>query len=100
MTAGRTESLGGPRYRWFIAGVLFLLLHQSDRLPIGPLTARIMATFGINEIQMELVFSGALVVQVILYPLWCYLYDRFARPSHPSWPVGWPPDRASVQPSR
>ena len=69
------------RYRWFVVFVffMFMLLHQSDKLLIGPLTTPIMETFGINEEQMGRVFTGALVVGAIAYPLWGYLYDRFAR---------------------
>ncbi|MFP3854977.1 MAG: MFS transporter [Anaerolineales bacterium] len=70
------------RYRWVLVSILFafMLLHQSDKLLIGPLTTPIMEAFGINEAQMGLVFSGALIVQAVMYPLWGYLYDRFARP--------------------
>ena len=69
------------RYRWFVVFVLFvfMLLHQADKLLIGPLTTPIMETFGINKAQMGAVFTGALVVGAILYPLWGYLYDRYAR---------------------
>ena len=69
------------RYRWFVVFVffMFMLLHQSDKLLIGPLTTPIMETFGINEEQMGRVVTGALVVGAIAYPLWGYLYDRFAR---------------------
>lgn len=69
------------RYRWFVVGVffLFMLLHQSDKLLIGPLTTPIMETYGIDEVQMGAVFTGALLVGAILYPLWGYLYDRYAR---------------------
>lgn len=69
------------RYRWFVFAVffLFMLLHQSDKLLIGPLTSRIMETYGIDEVQMGAVFSGALLVGAVLYPLWGYLYDRYAR---------------------
>ncbi len=69
------------RYRWTVVAVFFafMLLHQSDKLLIGPLTTPIMETFGIDEAQMGLVFSGALLVGAIMYPLWGYLYDRFAR---------------------
>jgi MFS family permease len=69
------------RYRWFIVVVffVFMLLHQSDKLLIGPLTTPIMETFGIDEVKMGAVFTGALLVSAILYPLWGYLYDRFAR---------------------
>ena len=70
-----------PRYRWFVVFVffLFILLHQSDKLLIGPLTTPIMETFGIDEAQMGAVFTGALLVGAVLYPLWGYLYDRFSR---------------------
>jgi MFS family permease len=57
----------------------FVLLHQADKLLIGPLTTPIMEGFGINEAQMGAVSSLALVVAAILYPLWGYLYDRFSR---------------------
>ncbi len=71
------------RHRWFVVFVffLFMLLHQSDRLLIGPLTSRIMESFaGITMTQMGAVSTGALVVGAIFYPLWGYLYDRFSRP--------------------
>jgi MFS family permease len=68
-------------YRWFVVFVffLFLLLHQADKLLIGPLTTAIMSDFGINEAQMGAVSSLAIVVASVLYPLWGYLYDRYAR---------------------
>lgn len=70
------------RYRWFVVGVFFsfMLLHQSDKLLIGPLTTPIMETFGINEARMGAVFTGALIVGAVLYPVWGYLYDRYTRP--------------------
>ncbi len=69
------------RYRWFVIAIFFafMLLHQSDKLLIGPLTTPIMETFGINEVQMGAVFTGAIVVASVLYPLWGYLYDRYGR---------------------
>jgi MFS family permease len=57
----------------------FVLLHQADKLLIGPLTTPIMETFEIDEAQMGAVSSLALVVAAVLYPVWGYLYDRFAR---------------------
>jgi MFS family permease len=70
------------RYRWLVVSLFFafILLHQADKLLISPLTTPIMETFGINEAQMGAVFTGALLVSAILYPVWGYLYDRFARP--------------------
>ena len=69
------------RYRWFVVAVFFafMLLHQSDKLLIGPLTSPIMEEFGIDEVQMGAIFTGALLVGAFLYPLWGYLYDRYAR---------------------
>jgi MFS family permease len=69
------------RYRWYVAVVmfLFLLLHQADKLLVGPLTTAIMDDFQINEAQMGAVTSLAIVVASVLYPLWGYLYDRYAR---------------------
>ncbi len=69
------------RYRWFVVAVFFafMLLHQADKLLISPLTTPIMEAFGINEAQMGAVFTGALTVGAILYPLWGYLYDRYTR---------------------
>lgn len=69
------------KYRWLVVFIffLFMLLHQSDKLLIGPLTTPIMEDFGIDEVQMGAVFTSALVVGAVLYPLWGYLYDRYAR---------------------
>ncbi len=68
-------------YKWFVVVIffLFMLLHQSDKLLIGPLTTPIMETYGIDEVQMGAVFTGALLIGAVMYPLWGYLYDRFAR---------------------
>lgn len=69
------------KYPWFVFGTFFafMLFQQAERLVIGPLTTPIMDEFKINQAQMGLVFSGALIVGAILYPIWGYLYDRFAR---------------------
>lgn len=58
---------------------LFILLHQSDKLLIGPLATDIINEFGISDTQMGAVFSTALIVGSVLYPVWGYLYDRYAR---------------------
>jgi MFS family permease len=57
----------------------FMLLHQTDRLLIGPLKGPISEDFNITNTQFGLVISGALIVSTVLYPIWGYLYDRFAR---------------------
>ncbi len=69
------------RYRWFVVLIffVFVLLHQADKLLIGPLTTPIMEAFHINEAQMGAVSSLAIIVAAVLYPLWGYLYDRYAR---------------------
>lgn len=68
-------------YRWFVVIIFFffMLLHQSDKLLIGPLTSQIMEHFKIDRVQMGAVSTGALLVGAFLYPLWGYLYDRYAR---------------------
>jgi MFS family permease len=66
---------------WVVISLfIFMLLHQTDKLLIGPLTTPIMETFGINEAQMGLVFTGALLVGGVFFPIWGYLFDRYARP--------------------
>jgi MFS family permease len=69
------------RYRWFVVAIffLFMLLHQSDKLLLGSLVTPVMEDFGINEAQMGIIWSGAFLVGAILYPIWGYFYDRFAR---------------------
>lgn len=68
--------------RWAAVGIffIFMLLHQTDRLLIGPLTSSIMAEFQLSESQMGGVISGALLMSSVFYPIWGFLYDRFARP--------------------
>jgi MFS family permease len=69
------------RNRWVVVAVffIFMFLHQSDKLLIGPLTTDIMATFHLTNTQMGAVVTGALIVGAVLYPVWGYLYDRYAR---------------------
>jgi MFS family permease len=57
----------------------FTLLHQTDKLLIGSLQLPISKTFNLNDLQWGLVNTGALIVGTIFYPIWGYLYDRYAR---------------------
>ena len=70
------------RQRWIAVAIffLFMLLHQTDRLLIGPLTSSIMAEFNLSEVQMGGIVTGSLILGSIFYPIWGFLYDRFARP--------------------
>ena len=69
------------RYRWLVIAIFFffMLLHQTDRLMIGSMQIPIMDEFVLTNSQWGLVNSGALIVSTILYPVWGYLYDRYAR---------------------
>ncbi len=68
--------------RWVAVGIffLFMLLHQTDRLLIGPLTSAIMADFSLSEVQMGGIITASLILGSIFYPIWGFLFDRFARP--------------------
>jgi MFS family permease len=57
----------------------FIFLHQTDKLLIGSLQIPISETFRLNDLQWGLINSGALIIGTILFPIWGYLYDRFAR---------------------
>ena len=77
--SGRTATPKGAKSAfWIMFG--FMLLHQADKLLIGPLTTQIMETFQITRTQMGAVSTGALIVGAVCYPLWGWLYDRFSRP--------------------
>jgi MFS family permease len=71
-----------PHYRWYVVTIFFffVLLHQADKLLIGPLTENIIKEFKITNTQMGAVSMGAMIVGAIFYPLWGYLYDRYSRP--------------------
>jgi len=58
---------------------LFVLLHQTDKLLIGSLQIPVSKTFGLNDLQWGFVNTGALIIGTIFYPIWGYLYDRYAR---------------------
>lgn len=58
---------------------IFLLLHQTDKLLIGPLQTPIMDTFGMTYTQWGMINSGALIVGTLFYPLWGWLSDKYNR---------------------
>jgi MFS family permease len=70
-----------PRYRWFVVVIFFffMLLHQTDKLMIGSLQVPISDAFGIGVREWGRINSVALIVATILYPIWGYLYDHYAR---------------------
>lgn len=69
------------RYRYFVLGVflVFLLLHQSDKMVIGQVLEDLQRDFHIDDAAAGALGTGALVVAVIGYPVWGYLFDRFGR---------------------
>ncbi len=75
------SSQQSKRYRWFVVGVFFffIMLHQTDKLMIGPMQQTIEAQFGITDREWGYINSGAIAVATLLYPVWGYLYDRYAR---------------------
>jgi len=58
---------------------IFMLVHQTDKLLIGPMQNPIMKTFNMTYTQWGLINTGALVVGSILYPIWGWLYDKYNR---------------------
>jgi MFS family permease len=69
------------RSRWYVVVVffLFMFLHQTDKLMIGPMQQTIETQFNITDREWGFINSGALLVGTLLYPIWGYLYDRYAR---------------------
>jgi len=67
--------------RWVVVVIFFffMLLHQTDKLMIGSLQVPISEEFGMSNTQWGWINSGALIVATLLYPIWGYLYDRYAR---------------------
>lgn len=78
-TTLRTASATRHSLKVVIIFFIFMLLHQSDKLLIGPLMKPIMDTFHINYTQWGLINTGALVVGSLLYPVWGWLSDRYNR---------------------
>jgi MFS transporter, Spinster family, sphingosine-1-phosphate transporter len=58
---------------------IFMLLHQTDKLLIGPLQPDIMKTFNMTYTQWGFINSGALIVGTLLYPVWGWLSDKYNR---------------------
>jgi MFS family permease len=58
---------------------VFMLLHQTDKLLIGPMQTPIMDTFHMTYTQWGAINTGALLVGSLLYPLWGWLNDRYNR---------------------
>lgn len=67
--------------RWLIFAIffVFMLLHQTDKLLITPLSTQIYNEWNLTDTQWGIISSAALVVGALCYPLWGYLYDRYAR---------------------
>lgn len=67
--------------RWVVVVIFFffMLLHQTDKLMIGSMQVPISEEFGMTNTQWGWINSGALIVATLLYPIWGYLYDHYAR---------------------
>lgn len=67
--------------RWIVVVILFvfMLLHQTDKLLINSLGTQIKGEWNLTDTQWGLIATGALIVGSVFYPIWGYLYDRYAR---------------------
>lgn len=75
----RASHVSRHSWRMMIIFFIFMLLHQSDKLMIGPLMKPIMDTFNINYTQWGLINTGALIVASLLFPIWGWLSDKYNR---------------------
>ncbi|HTX79027.1 MAG TPA: MFS transporter [Longilinea sp.] len=71
--------LGHARRSAVVVFFVFMLLHQTDKLLIGPLQTPIMDTFHMTYTQWGLINTGALIVGAVCYPLWGWLNDKYHR---------------------
>lgn len=69
------------KYKWLVVSIffVFMLLHQTDKLLINPLAAQIYNEWNLTDTQWGTISTAALVVGAFFYPLWGFLYDRYAR---------------------
>jgi MFS family permease len=81
MSAVVSRAQPAASHRWRVISIFFffLLLHQCDKLLIGPMMKPIMDTFKINYTQWGLINTGALIVGAALYPVWGWLSDKYNR---------------------
>lgn len=75
------DCMKNSKYRWLVFSIffVFMLLHQTDKLLINPLSAQIYKEWNLTDTQWGMISTTALVVGALFYPLWGYLYDRYAR---------------------
>jgi len=68
-------------YRWLVVVIffLFMLLHQTDKLLINPMSVMIIEEWDLTDTQWGAIATAALIIGAIFYPVWGYLYDRYAR---------------------
>lgn len=69
------------KHRWSVVIIFFffMLLHQTDKLLINPLAAQIYKEWNLTDTQWGAISTAGLIVGAVFYPLWGYLYDRYAR---------------------
>lgn len=69
------------KHKWVVVIIFFffMLLHQTDKLLINPLAVQIYDEWKLTDTQWGAISTAALVVGAFFYPLWGFLYDRYAR---------------------
>jgi MFS family permease len=56
-----------------------MLLHQTDKLLVNPLAPQIYKEWNLTDTQWGTISTAALIVGAVFYPVWGFLYDRYAR---------------------
>jgi MFS family permease len=69
------------KYKWVVLIIFFafMLLHQTDKLLVNPLAPQIYKEWNLTDTQWGTISTAALIVGAVFYPVWGFLYDRYAR---------------------
>lgn len=67
--------------KWVVLIIFFafMLLHQTDKLLVNPMAPQIYEEWNLTDTQWGAISTAALIVGAVFYPVWGFLYDRYAR---------------------
>ncbi len=69
------------RYKWLVVAIMsaVLMVQAADTYVVSAVTPELIMEFHVSDAVLGILFTGALIIGAVLYPVWGYFYDKYSR---------------------
>ncbi len=68
-------------YKWLVVAIMsaVIMVQAADTYIVSAVTPELIMEFNVSDAVLGILFTGALIIGAVLYPVWGYFYDKYSR---------------------